>query len=83
MFFEGFAWCVRVADQLVFRDKSLTKAQIDLRTLACFVGSSIGFFVGVGAVGCMASDFATFVAWILTSFPLVCVFIARHKRIGH
>jgi len=81
IFYNAFAWCVRLADQLVFGEKSLTKVQIDLRTLACFVISSIAFLVGIGTVGLMESEFAIFAVWLITSFPLACVFIARHQRI--
>ena len=80
MFWNALTWCVRVADRLVFGEKSLTKLQIDLRTLACFVAWMIAFLAGLGAVGSVESSIAPFVVWLLTSIPLTCVFIARHQR---
>ena len=82
MFWNALTWCVRIADQLVFGEQSLTKLQIDLRTLACFVGWMVAFFAGLTAIGSMESDVALFVVWLFTSIPMACVFIARHQRKG-
>ena len=71
---------MRFADQIVFGEKYLTKKQIDLRTLACFVGYMISLLAGIGAVSSMKSDIASFIVWLAISFPSACVFIARHQR---
>ena len=74
--------CVRIADRFVFGEKNLTKMQIDLRTLACFVGYMIALLAGLGAVSSMQSGVVLFFVWLATSVPLACVFIARHQRSG-
>ena len=79
---NALAGGVRIADRLVFGGKSLSKTQIDLRTLACFVGYMIALLAGLGAVSSMQSDIVLFFVWLATSVPMACVFIARHQRNG-
>jgi len=78
---NALSWCVRVTDRLVFGEKHLSKSHIDVRTLACFVVSSIAFFVGIGAGRFMEYDFAIFLVWLCASAPMALVFIARHQRL--
>lgn len=82
IFWDALTGCVRIADRLVFGEKNLTKMQIDLRTLACFVGYMIALLAGLGAVSSMQSDIALFLVWLAISAPMACVFIARHQRGG-
>lgn len=78
--FFVLGWCVLLADRVVFGQKILTKTQVDLRTLACFLVWLVAFLFGLGLVGFLQSNMAIIIVWIFTSLPLACVFVARHQR---
>lgn len=77
---KALTWSVRIADRLVFGEKNLTRSQIELRTLACFIAYIVAFLCGTGVVGFMDLILAEFMVWLLVTAPLGCVFIARHQR---